>query len=160
MANPLKMLKLKPTHFQFIQELKIDASPKRVWASLVDIDKWFHFSSGSMTGKGKLELWPGGRFYAEYPDGSGSLHALVTHFEPEKLLRMNGQMGLTHVPAMNAFIFELQPRGSGTLLKLCHRAFGYMDSDVGKRYKGGWKQLLGRLKTVAEAKSQRASKRK
>jgi uncharacterized protein YndB with AHSA1/START domain len=155
MANPLKMLKLKPSHFQFIQELKIDAPPKRVWAALVDVGSWFRFEAGAMSRSGKLELWPGGRFYAERPDGSSSLHAIVTHIEPEKLLRMSGPMGLSHLPVMNAFIFELQPRAGakGTLLRLCHRSFGYMDAMVGKRYGEGWRQLLGQLKALAESQN-------
>jgi uncharacterized protein YndB with AHSA1/START domain len=28
--------------------------------------------------------------------------------------------------------------------------FGYMDTEVKKRYQGGWKGLFGRLKAVAE----------
>ena len=43
MANPLKMLKLKPAHFQLIQEVKIDAPPRRAWAALLDMGGWFRF---------------------------------------------------------------------------------------------------------------------
>jgi uncharacterized protein YndB with AHSA1/START domain len=156
MANPLKMLKLRPSHFQFIQELRIDAPPAKVWATLVKIDNWFRFDPGAPRGGVKLELWPGGRFYAERADGSASLHAIVTHIEPGKLLRMGGPMGLTHLPASNVFIFELQPRAKGTLLRLCQRSFGYMDATVGKRYGQGWRQLLGQLKEVVEGKKSKA----
>lgn len=163
MANPLKMLKLRPLHFQFIQELKIDAPPAKVWAALVKIDNWFRFDPSVPRGGGgaKLELWPGGRFYAERADGSASLHAIVTHIEPGKLLRMGGAMGLTHLPASHVFIFELQPRDrdKGTLLRLCQRSFGYMDADVKKRYGGGWKQLLAQLKEFVESKRSKAMMR-
>jgi hypothetical protein len=59
-------------------------------------------------------------------------------------------MGVSHLPVNNVFIFELQPNGKGTLLKLCHRAFGFMDSGMKGRYTGGWKKLLPQLKELAE----------
>ena len=37
MANPLKLLKLKPKGFQFIKELPIQASPEKVWSSLINV---------------------------------------------------------------------------------------------------------------------------
>lgn len=153
MANPLKMLKLKPTSFQFIQELKIDAPPKRVWESLLDVRGWFTFNP-AMSNKGrKLELWSGGRFYNVLPDGTEMLYALVTHIERGKLLRLRGQMGNTHLPMDGVFIFELQPRGSsGTLLRFCQRTIGFLDSDVKKKMAGGWGKLLPQLKAIAEKK--------
>jgi uncharacterized protein YndB with AHSA1/START domain len=155
--NPLKILKLKPAHFQFIQELKIDAPPKRVWAAILDVGGWFRFGPGKEDKtKRKLEPWVGGRFIAEDPsDGSSSLHTVVTYIEPGKLLRMTGPMGMSHVPAHNVFIFELQPRGTGTLLRFCQRTFGYLTANVSRDYQGGWKQLFAQLKTLAEKRSTR-----
>ena len=43
MANPLKMLKLKPEGFQFILELPIEAPPAAVWKAIFNIRGWFHF---------------------------------------------------------------------------------------------------------------------
>ena len=152
MANPLKMLKLKPTHFQFIQEVKVSAPPKRVWAALMKIDNWLRFQAPVKGRKATFEPWVGGRYYVQQPDGTSMLHLVVTYIEPGKLLRMSGPMGLSHLPVCNAFIFELQPKGKGTLLRFCQRSFGYMDADVGKRYAGGWKQLLQQIKELAEKK--------
>lgn len=160
MPQPLKMLKLKPTHFQFIQELKIDAPPKRVWQTILNVDGWFGFTSGDTKSKRTLEPWVGGRFFAEdASDGSSSLYMVVTYIQPEKLLRLAGPMGMSHVPTNNVFIFELQPEkdGKATLLRFCQRTFGYLTEDVGKNYQGGWKQLFGQLKTLAE-KPRRSSK--
>jgi uncharacterized protein YndB with AHSA1/START domain len=158
MANPLKLLKLKPSHFQFIQELKIDAPVERVWASVLDVGHWFHFDPTSKD-TARLEAWAGGRFYAERADGSSSLHAIITHLEPGKLLRMTGPMGLSHLPATNVFIFEVQPRGKGSLLRVCQRTFGFIDATVGKRYQGGWRQLLPQIKALAESKRVNSSSR-
>ncbi|MBC8107233.1 MAG: SRPBCC domain-containing protein [Anaerolineae bacterium] len=153
MANPLKMLKLKPTSFQFIQELKINAPTKRVWDSLIDVRGWFKFDPTAKNTDRKLELWPGGRFHNESPDGTQSLYAIVTHIEPGKLLRLHGQMGNTHLPMDGVFIFELQERKpAGTLLRFCQRTFGLLDADVAKKMKGGWGKLLPQIKEMAEKK--------
>ena len=159
MANPLKMLKLKTYAFQFIQELKIDAPPNRVWDSLLNVGGWFKFDTNAPSFGRKLELHPGGRFFNEMPDGSMALHAIVTYVEPGKLLRLNGQMGMTHVPVNSVFIFELNDRkGGGTLLRFCQRSFGYMDKDVAKRMKSGWGKLLPNLKALAESRGPRGRK--
>lgn len=146
MANPLKMLKLKAVSFQFIQELKVEASPARVWKSLLNVGDWFRFDPKQSNKARKLEAWPGGRLYGEYADGSSMLHAHVTHIEPGKLLRLSGQMGNTHLPMHGVFIFELQPRGkNGTLLRFCQRTFGYLDDGVKERMLAGWGKLLPRI---------------
>jgi uncharacterized protein YndB with AHSA1/START domain len=153
MANPLKLLKLKITGFQFIQEVPIDAPPKKVWASLMNVGKWFGFEPDSATWpKTTLEAWPGGRWFTQSKDGTSALNAIVTRIEPEKLLRMAGPIGLTHLPVNNVFIFELQPKNNGksTLLRLGQRTFGFVDADLKKRFNGGWKHQLGQLKKFAE----------
>ncbi len=139
----LRMLKLKPVSFQFIQEIDIKASPEKTWKALLNIGGWFNL----MPGEGrslKLEPWAGGRFFAKNGDVE-HLFATVTYIESNKLIRFLGQMGMSHLPAMSAFIFELQPKGKGTLLRLGHRCYGLCDYDVKKRYQGGWKQLLVKL---------------
>ena len=150
--QPLKMLKIKPGGFQFIQQIDIDAPPEKTWKALVSIGKWFNL--GPNEGKAlKLEPWAGGRFYAKYGDIE-HLHAIVTYIEPNKLIRFSGQMGMSHVPVLRAFIFQLEPKGKGTLLKLCHRCYGMIDSEAEGRYRGGWKQLLPKLKAFAETGKQ------
>jgi uncharacterized protein YndB with AHSA1/START domain len=99
-----------------------------------------------------LEPWVGGRYFVENADGSSALHMIITYIEPGRLLRATGAMGLSHLPATNAFIFELQPKGKGTLFRFCQRTTGYMTADIAKGYKGGWKQLFARLKALAEKK--------
>lgn len=153
MANPLKMLKLKPETVQSIQEIPIDATPKRVWSSLLDANSWFQFSDApEERSKQNLDLRPGGLWTSKFADGTEMLMGTVVYIEPGKLLRVAGQLGLTHLPVNSVIIFELQPKpdGKSTLLRVGTRMFGYMDPDVKKRYKGGWKQLLERLKDIAE----------
>jgi|SRR5882672_86948 len=154
MANPLKLLKLKATGFQFIQETPIDAPPKKVWASLLNFDKWFGFEPPAQRPKSTLEVWPGGRWFTEAKDGTANLNMIVTRIEPQKLLRLAGPMGMSHLPVNNAFIFELQPKSGGkkTLLRFCQRTYGFLTPDIKKMFAGGWKQQLSQLKDLAESK--------
>jgi uncharacterized protein YndB with AHSA1/START domain len=161
-ANPLKMLKLKPQGFQFIQELKVEASTQRTWDALLDVRGWFKFDP-TMENKGRtLEVWPGGRFYNTLPDGTQMYYGMVTHIEPGKLLRLSGPMGNTHMPVESVYIFEIQPRGTNaSLLRFGQRTYGYIDNDLAKRMKGGWGKLLPQLVALAEAgATKKSSKRK
>ena len=151
MANPLKMLKLKVQSVQFIQELPIAAAPKKVWTSLLDPSAWFVFDPAHRA-KHTLDLRPGGQWTSVHPEGNAALLGTVAYFEPGKLLRVTGQLGLTHLPVTSVIIFELQPKhdGKATLLRVGTRMFGFMDLDVKKRYKGAWKGLMGNIKALAE----------
>ena len=164
MANPLKLLKLKPTGFQFIQEVKIDAPPAKAWKALLNADGWFRFDyQQAQRPRVTLDARLGGLFMSKTPDGSEQrLFGHVSHIEPGKLIRINGSMGITHLPVSSAIIFELQPGAGGktTTLRMCHRAFGYLTSEQEKGYKGGWKQLLPQIKALAEGGAKRAKSKK
>ena len=153
MANPLKMLKLKPTSIQFIQEIPVDAAPKKVWASLLDVNKWFFFDPNSPNpAKHTLDMRPGGQWTSVHKDGTSTYMGTVSYFEPGKLLRLSCQLGMTHVPVSSVIIFELQPAADGkkTLLRVGTRMFGLLGPDVKKNFKNGWGRLLGQLKAHAE----------
>src|SRR4051812_40910795 len=154
MANPLKLLELKATGFQFIEEVPINAPPKTVWKSLMDFGSWFTFDPDpAKRPKMTVDARVGGQWISEARDGSViSLIGTITHIEPGKLLRMGGQMAMTHLPVMNALIWELVPQEDGkrTLLRFCQRTFGFLDAETEQRFQGGWKQLLPQLKAAAE----------
>jgi uncharacterized protein YndB with AHSA1/START domain len=151
MANPLQMLKLKPQGIQFIQETLISATPKKVWAALKKPSEWFYFDANRKS-KHTLELRAGGHWISVNQDGSENFFGRVVYFEPGKLLRISGQLGLTHVPVTSVVIFELQPGkdGKSTLLRVGMRMFGFLDADVKTRYEGAWQMLAGQLKALAE----------
>ena len=152
MANPLKELELSIKGFQFIQEIPINASPAKAWAAITSPAGWFSMSPEGKPAKSSLELTPGGRWLIETPEGASTLFATVNLVEPQKLLRVSGHCGLSHLPALSVVIFELQPQkdGKATLLRLGHRAFGYIDADLEKRYSGGWATFLPKIKALAE----------
>jgi uncharacterized protein YndB with AHSA1/START domain len=153
MANPLKLLKLKPQGFQFIQEIPIDAPPAAVWKALLEMGTWFRFDDVPDFPKLEIEPHIGGKVTASNRDGSIQMFSgIVGHIEREKLLRINGPMSMTHLPVANAMIWELVPRkdGRATNLRFCQRTFGYITSDLKKNFQGGWKQLWPRLRELAE----------
>lgn len=152
MANPLKMLKIKPQVVQFIVEVPIAAAPKKVWSMLIDPTAWFYFDP-ERRGKHTLQLKPGGQWTAVHPDGSSMFFGQVSYIEPGKLLRIAGPLALTHLPVTSVIIFELQPQedGKATLLRIGTRISGAMDGDVKKRMQGGWKQLFQQFKELTEA---------
>ena len=149
MPKPLKLLSLKPGAFQFIQEVKIDAPPARAWKALMNVQGWWKYTMVS-GGKPKLEPWAGGRFYEAGRNGVEALHGVITYIEPNKLLRLSGQLGMSHLPVNHVYIFELQPGGKGTLLRLCHRSHGYMTAKLKEDFQAGWPGLLKELKKLAE----------
>src|SRR5215212_351547 len=151
MANPLKMLKLKAHGFQFIQELSIDAPPAAVWKALLNARVWFRFRELPDHPPMTLEPRVGGMMIAQ-GEKLAMYHGMVAHLEPGKLLRINGPMGMTHLPVMNAMIWELQPAkgGRGTKLRFCHRSFGYMRIETKRNFQGGWKKLLPQIRALAE----------
>jgi len=153
MANPLKMLKLKPIGFQFITECPINASPKKVWSSLINVEKWFRFNPDpKKASKQTLQPTAGGRWLSKTWEGNSIFMATVTYVEPGKLLRLVGQFGSTHLPISTVLIFELQPQAGGksTLLRLGQRSIGFIEADMKKRYQGIWDRLLPQLKELAE----------
>jgi len=153
MANPLKLLKLKPVSFQFIEEIPIAAPPAAVWKALLDVGAWFRFDDVPNFPAMKLDPRVGGMLTSATADGSVQMFSgIVGHIEREKLLRITGPMGMTHLPMMNAMIWELQPSADGksTTLRFCQRAFGYGTADLKKNFRGGWKQLWPQLKALAE----------
>lgn len=153
MANPLKMLKLKTQSIQMIHEIRVAAAPGQVWSTLLEPTSWFQFDPDpAKHSRQQLELRPGGQWTVQYPSGSATIFGTVVYFEPEKLLRISGQLGLTHLPVNGVMIFELQSKdGKSTLLRVGIRMLGYMDAGVKKRYQVGWKQLMGNIKNRAEA---------
>ena len=160
MANRIKLLKLKQRGFQFVQNISIAAPPAKAWAALLDMQGWFQFADGH-TAKITFDPRLGGLFATESRDGSVTmLHGVVAHLEPNRVLRINGPMGVTHLPINNVMIWELYPQAGGkrTLLRFCQRTFGFLTDDIEKNFRGGWSKLLPQLKALAEQGSQRKRK--
>jgi len=79
-----------------------------VWAALLNVGGWF-IHDAAHPAKQKLELRPGGKWISESADRTATQMMTVVYCEPGKLLRLCGQMGVTHLPVTTVIIFELQP---------------------------------------------------
>lgn len=128
---------------QIEQEVMIDAAPDRVFAALVDPDAWWSLRYTRALGGIMFEPRLGGRFYQQFEEGDeGVLWAIVTWFEPGKRLSMSGTLDM-HNAVAGTVTYDLEPRESGTLLKLQHFAVGPIDEETRNSYTRGWKMLLG-----------------
>ena len=154
MANPLKMLKLKPTTIQIIQEVPIDAPPAKVWRAVLDAKAWIGAAMMNPKAvKSTVEPKVGGRFTYERGDGSEQrLLGFISHVEPNKLLRVYGPGVMSHLPCACTMIWELQPAkgGKATVLRFCERSYGSLPPGTAKSHQGGWKMVLAKLKKAAE----------
>ena len=106
MANPLKMLKLKPMGFQEIKEVSIDAAPKKVWSTILIVGSWFYFDDvAASRPKHSFDAKVGGQWSLVNKEGASMLMGILTMIEPGKLLRIGGPLGMTqHVPKRNGSV--------------------------------------------------------
>ena len=154
MANPLKLLKLKVTGFQFIQEIPIDAPPKKVWASILKVGKWFGYSRGSDRVGGSRPSKHGPWAGDGSRNGEGWDQRAQRDRDADRAAKTNfclsGPIGLTHLPVNNVFIFELQPKNGGKRSTLLRARTAYLRlrrcRSVKKLIFGGWKHVFATLK--------------
>lgn len=96
----------------------------------------------------KLEPWPGGRWYRDLGGDTGHLWAHVQVIKPPTLLELCGPMFISY-PATNHVQYRLTPEGAGTVLKLTHRAFGYLPKGHIEGVDEGWSYGLQRIREIA-----------
>lgn len=128
--------------FEIAQEITLKASPAKVWAALTtDIGKWWAYRVGEEGSTVHLEPRLGGRFEERWGDGEGVIWGEVVDLRKGKRLRLKGALGMSGA-AVNDYVYELEEKDGGTLLKLTHHGFGSADPDTGENYRGGWSGLL------------------
>lgn len=135
------------------QEVKIEASPSRVFEALTkEVAAWwgppYHLSK---TPQGLvLEPKLGGSFYEVWGNGDGVLWATVTSLKRGERLEMTGPMGMSGA-VEGRISFTLEPQGKATVVKLSHRAVGEVTDWTRNAYGQGWQDLIGvRLKAYVE----------
>jgi uncharacterized protein YndB with AHSA1/START domain len=96
-----------------------------------------------------LENWPGGRWFRDLGNGSGHLWGHVQVIKPPALLEISGPLFMSYA-CMNHLQYRLQAEGSGTRLKLTHRAIGEIAADHREGVVKGWSYLLDRVREIAE----------
>jgi hypothetical protein len=65
------------------------------------------------------------------------------------LLELCGPLFMSFA-ATNHIQYRLTPEGSGTRLKLTHRAFGQIPQEVVEGTGQGWEHILSRIQAIAE----------
>jgi DNA-binding transcriptional ArsR family regulator/uncharacterized protein YndB with AHSA1/START domain len=137
---------IKP-QFDFMQiemDVTIQASPERVFQAIThDIASWWDETCTYKRGKMILEPEVGKRFYEDCGNGEGSLFGIVTLIEQNKLLEIDGHMGMEQ-PVQGLVRYELISQGAATLLKFTHRASGKLRAGIQETYTQGWTDMIKR----------------
>lgn len=101
-----------------------------------------------------LEAWPGGRWYRDLGQGAGHFWGHVQVIKPPSLLELAGPLFMSY-PGLNHVQYRLTAEGTGTRLKLTHRAIGEISSEHRSGVVEGWKYGLERVRHIAESKGSR-----
>lgn len=96
-----------------------------------------------------LEAWPGGRWFRDLGQQAGHLWGHVQVIKPPKLLEICGPLFMSY-PAASHIQYRLTAEGSGTRLKMTHRAFGQIPLEHREGVQMGWDHGLGRIREIAE----------
>ncbi|TWT41746.1 Transcriptional repressor SdpR [Phycisphaerae bacterium RAS1] len=137
--------------FHIEQELELSSPPKKVFAALLDVDGWWchrTFDEGAPSHI-RLEAHAGGRFY-EIGAAGEAHYGTVQEISAPRRLRLAGPLGMGRLPVMSVYEFRLEAAGSGTRLKLTHRAHGLLDPRWREQHEKGWGELWKHLKALVE----------
>jgi uncharacterized protein YndB with AHSA1/START domain len=98
-----------------------------------------------------LEPWPGGRWFRDLGDNSGHLWGHVQVIKPPSLLEISGPLFMSYA-CMNHVQYRLTAEGTGTRLKLIHRAIGEIAAEHREGVKEGWTYGLNLIRKIAESR--------
>lgn len=124
------------------RELEIAAKPETIWNLLVDpkqVVRW-------MGQVANFDARPGGEYRMEVVPGHIAVGKFVEIDRPRKLVYTWGWEGSPVKPGSTTVIFELVPRGKGTLLRFRHEL---PNVEAAKSHAEGWDHYFERLKIVA-----------
>ena len=136
------------------QEIDLKASPADVFRALtLDIGEWWgqpHLRDDARDIV--LDPVPGGLVKQVTRDGGGNVMFTVQAVRRDRLLVLNGTMGIPNT-IQGTVRFELEPRTAGsTRLLLKHWAIGELAAATREAFIKGWQDLLGsRLRAYVEA---------
>jgi uncharacterized protein YndB with AHSA1/START domain len=124
------------------RELEIAAKPETIWNLLVDpkeIVRW-------MGQVANFDARPGGQYRMEVVPGHIAVGKFVEIERPRKLVYTWGWEGSPVKPGSTTVIFELVPRGKGTLLRFRHEL---PNVEAANSHAEGWDHYFERLAIVA-----------
>lgn len=131
-----------------VVERYINASPATVFSYFSSTERWLQWQGTEAT----LEPKPGGIFRVNV-SGDGFASGRFLEIVPNRLVMFTWgwEMPDRHIPPGSSTVrIELQPRGSGTLLRLTHTG---LPPDWVDLHQQGWEMYMGRLQEVAAHRS-------
>jgi uncharacterized protein YndB with AHSA1/START domain len=106
---------------------------------------------------GKIEPWPGGRWYRDLGDDNGHWWGSVQAIKRPTLLEFSGPLFMSY-PVTNNVQYRLSEEKGGTLIKFHHTAMGLIIDDHRKGVTGGWNTIAASVKKRAEAMAAKAAR--
>jgi hypothetical protein len=111
--------------------------------------------SGELPGGGPMpmvfEARPGGRWFRDLGNNNGHLWGHVQVIKAPVLLEISGPLFMSY-PAINHLQYLLTADGTGTRLKLVHRAIGDIPAEHREGVGEGWTYKLNRIGQLAESR--------
>jgi uncharacterized protein YndB with AHSA1/START domain len=138
------------------REIRIDASPERVWAVLTEpalVGEWF--SPGAPA---EIDLRPGGLMVLDHGQ-HGRFETVIVEIDPPRTFSYrwaSAYPGERATESNSTLVeFTLIADGDATLLKVAESGFSALDipadSDAGyASHTRGWAEVMGNLQTAAE----------
>lgn len=120
----------------------------------LDVDRWWRrgerYGGPGVVGH-RFDGFVGGRFVEVTATGESAL-GVITRWEPPSLLEFTWRQGNWSEDEVTYVEVSFSPGGSGTIVRLEHRGFELVESDVGcdVGYERGWAELLGWLADAAQ----------
>jgi DNA-binding transcriptional ArsR family regulator len=117
-------------------EVSLEATPAAVFDAItVQFGEWWphRLHDGAHV---VFEPQLGGRVFEEWGDGSASLYAEVTHFEPPARLCLRGPWGLDRESYVIMW-WSIEPADRGSVLRRSFRAWGLFSDELAERYRKG-----------------------
>ena len=143
--------------FEILKEEMIDAPIEIAFEAMLD---QLGPESQMMDGKPmslKIEPWPGGRWFRDLGNNSGHFWGHVQVIKPPTLLEICGPMMMSY-PAVNHVQYRLTKEGSGTRLKLIHKAMGAIPREQRDGMNEGWAWIGQQIRLRAQRRHDSAAK--
>ena len=129
------------------REILIAARPETVWELLADPRQAVRWMGQSAT----FDLRRGGRYRVEVIPGNVASGEFVEIDPPRRLVYTwgweTGRASASVPPGTTTLVFELEPRGEGTLLRFSHRDLP--NPEAAASHGHGWQHYFERLAAVA-----------
>jgi uncharacterized protein YndB with AHSA1/START domain len=126
------------------REILIAAKPETVWDLLVNAEEAIRW----MGQAAKFDLRPGGRYEVEVIPGHVASGEFVEIDPPRRLVHTWGWEEESAVkPGSTTVVWELEPRGGGTLLRFSHR--NLPSAEAAASHARGWDHYFERLTVAA-----------